>query len=78
MRAVVDRKSDPPALTIVEQRRKLQDVADSGPAKAVQTLVVVADHTQIAMLTGQQEKDAFLNGVGVLVFVHHQVSELLA
>jgi hypothetical protein len=30
-------------------------------------LVVVADHTEIAALARQKEKDALLNGVGVLV-----------
>ncbi|MCY1394483.1 hypothetical protein D3C76_1144890 [compost metagenome] len=78
VRAVVDGQFDLLALADVEQRRELQNVADGGPAKAVQALVVVAHHAQIAALARQQQKDALLNGVGVLVLVHHQVGELLA
>ncbi len=78
MGAVVDGELDLLALAVVEQRRELQNVADCGPAKAVQALVVVTHHAQIATLAREQQKDAFLNGVGVLILVHHQMSELIA
>ena len=78
VRPVVDGQRDALAQTLGEQRRELQDVADGRASEAVQSLVVVADHTQVTPLIGQQHKDAFLDGVGVLVLVDHQVRELFA
>ncbi|MPN13192.1 hypothetical protein SDC9_160512 [bioreactor metagenome] len=51
VRAVIDGELDLLALAVVEQRRELQNVADSGAAKAVQALVIVAHHAQIAALS---------------------------
>ena len=78
VRAVVDGECDALALALVEQRGEFQDVADGGPAKAVQALVVVTHDAQIALLARQQQEDALLNGVGVLVLVDHQVGQLFA
>jgi len=78
VRAVIDGELDLLALAIVEQRRELQNVAYGRAAKAVQTLVVVANHAQILVLTRQQQEDALLNGVCVLVLVHHQMGEPFA
>ncbi|MCY1528145.1 hypothetical protein D9M68_632400 [compost metagenome] len=78
VRTVVDGQLDLLALPFVEQRGELQNVADGRAAKAVQALVVVAHHAEILLLARQQQEDAFLNGVGVLVLVHHQVGQFLA
>jgi hypothetical protein len=55
--------------------RELQDVPDRCTAKAVESLIVVTDHTQIMPLVHQERKDLLLDGVRVLVLVDHQVRE---
>src|SRR3546814_3223598 len=66
VRAVINREGDALALALIEQRGELQDVADSGPAKTIQALVVVPHDAQIALFPRQQQQDDLLNGVGVL------------
>ena len=48
---------------------------DLGAAPAVDRLVVVAHHAQVAMAGGQGLDDAVLAAVGVLVLVDQQVVE---
>ena len=49
---------------------EIQDVADIGTAPAVNGLVVVAYHHDVAILSRQQIGDGVLRAIGVLVFVH--------
>ena len=55
--------------------RKLQQVADGGAAEAVDALVVVAHDAKVAVDPGQAEQNPFLDAGGVLILVHHQVSD---
>ena len=57
---------------------EVEDVGDVGAAKAVDGLVVVTDHCQVAVLRGQHPQQLVLRPVGVLVLVDHDVLELLA
>ena len=54
---------------------ELQDVADVGATPAVNGLVVVAHHHDVAVLRGKQARDFVLRMVGVLILVHHDVAE---
>ena len=54
---------------------ELQDVADVGATPAVNGLVVVAHHHDVAVLLGQKARDLVLRVVGVLVLVDHDVAE---
>ena len=54
---------------------ELQDVADIGAAPAVNGLVVVAYHHDVAVLLGQKARDLVLRMVGVLILVDHDVAE---
>ena len=54
-----------------------QDVVDLGPAPAIDRLVVVADHAEIARTLRQQPQPQILRNVGVLIFVHQHVAEAI-
>ena len=54
---------------------EVEDVPDVGAAEAVDRLVVVADHRQVAVLGGEQLEPAVLGAVGVLVLVDEDVAE---
>ena len=57
---------------------KIEDVADVRPAPAVDGLVVVADHAEVALLAREQAHQFVLRGVGVLILVHQYVVEAVA
>jgi hypothetical protein len=38
-------------------------------------LVIIANNTKVLVLARKQEEDAFLDRIGVLVFVDHQVGQ---
>ena len=54
---------------------EIEDVADVGVAEAVDRLIVVADHHQVAVLGGEQLQQPVLGVVGVLVLVDEDVAE---
>ncbi len=66
---------------------ELEDVADGGAPEAVEALVVVADYAEVGEIprfarlgggggeAGEEAEDFLLDGVGVLVFVHHKVAD---
>ena len=54
---------------------EVEDVAHVGAAEAIDALVVVAHHAQVAVLRGQQVEQVILRHVGVLVLVHHDVAQ---
>ncbi|GBC83002.1 hypothetical protein HRbin10_02140 [bacterium HR10] len=56
---------------------ELVDVAEIGPAPAVDRLAVVADDHDVAVPPGQPIHDLRLQTVRVLIFVHEDVLELL-
>ena len=56
---------------------KVQDVADIRAAPAVNALVGVADDAQVAPLPREQPREQVLRAVCVLVFVDHDVRELV-
>ena len=55
-----------------------QDVFHFGAAPAIDGLVVIAHHADIARALGQQVQPQILDHVGVLVFVHQHVAEAVA
>ena len=55
---------------------KIQNIADIRAAPAVDGLVVVADHTKISALLGQQAYKHILRVVGILILVYMNVAEL--
>ena len=57
---------------------EVEDVADLGAAPAVDRLVVVADHAQVAVARGEQVGEPVLHRVGVLVLVDQHVQEAVA
>ena len=65
-------------LDLREMLFHVEQVGDLRAAPAVNALVVVADHAQVAMLLRQRLDELELRGVGVLVFVHHHVAVLRA
>ena len=56
---------------------ELQDVADVGAPPAVDRLVRVADHADVAVLAPEQHDELVLGPVGVLVLVDQDVAEPL-
>ncbi len=62
-------------LHILEVLGEALDVFDARPAPAVDGLVVVAHHEQVAAAAGQQAQPGILDGVGVLELVHQDVAE---
>ena len=55
--------------------RELQDVANGGAAEAVEGLVLVPDHAEVAVRCGQAREELLLDVVGVLVLVHHDIAD---
>ena len=60
-------------LGLAELLLKREDVFDGGAPELVDALVVIADHTKIAMGSGQQADQQILGVVGILVLIHHDV-----
>ena len=54
---------------------EIQDVPDVGAAPAIDRLIFVAHHADIAVLFGQQPHQVVLRAVGVLILVDHHVAE---
>ena len=53
---------------------KVQDVLDGGTTEAVDALVVVAHHADVALRAGEQAHQTELRHAGVLILVHQQVA----
>ena len=59
---------------VAEPLGELGDAPDVGPAEGVDRLVGVADHHEVAPITGDGLQQPLLGRVGVLVLVHdHEV-----
>ena len=56
---------------------KVQDIPDIRASPLIDALVIVTYHAKIPVLHGQQMYDLILDAVGVLILVHHDVSEAL-
>ena len=56
---------------------KGEDVLDGRAAEAVDALVVVADHAEVAVPAGKQADQAVLALVGVLILVDHDILEAI-
>ena len=54
---------------------KLKDVSEIRPAEGVNRLGVVPHHHDVLVVFGHEADDLGLEGVGVLVFVHHDEGE---
>ena len=75
MRAVVCRQLDDGA--IGEARRELQDISDCCATEAIQALILIADDTEVSSPLCELQEKLFLNVVGILVFVHEDVADVL-
>ena len=53
-----------------------EDILNIGAAKAVDTLVVIAHHADIAVSPRQQAGQQILQMIGILIFVHQHITEL--
>src|SRR3546814_6898197 len=73
VRAVINREGDALALALIEQRGELQDVADSGPAKTIQALVVVPHAAQIALFARQQRSEEHTSELQSLMRISYAV-----
>ena len=54
---------------------EIQDVPDVRAAPAIDRLVLVAHHADVAVLLGQQPHQVVLGAVGVLILVDHDVAQ---
>ena len=61
-------------LDLREMLFHVEQVGDLRAAPAVDALVVIADHAEVAMLLRQGVDELELRGIGVLIFVHHDVA----
>ena len=55
--------------------RKLHEVFYGRSAKAVERLVIIANHTDICVAGSESEEEALLDGVGILVFIDDHMLE---
>ena len=74
-RAVISFELDD--LGVAEVLLEVEDVSEIGAAPFVDRLIGVADDAEVAVDFGQAADEQVLRPVGVLVFVHHHVPELL-
>ena len=63
---------EPRALVLLLE---VQDIVDVGPTETVDALRIVAYHTDVAVVTGQQQHYLLLGIVGVLILVHQHIAE---
>ena len=56
---------------------EIEDVGDIRAAPTVDGLVLIADHANVVMVSDEQSQQAVLAVVGVLVFIHENVFELV-
>ena len=52
----------------------VEQVRNFGSAPAINALVIITDHAQIAMLARQRMNKFELGGVRILIFIHHHVT----
>ncbi len=62
-------------LSIPEILLKFQDISDVRTSPLVDALVIVAYHAYVIMRLSQHLYESILDLVGILIFVHHYVSE---
>ena len=56
---------------------KVQDIFNGSTAELINALIVIANNAYIVGTTGQQAHQVELSHAGILVFVHHDIAELL-
>ena len=76
--AVINRQRMHGAAAFRETSGKFQNVANRRAPKAVKPLVVIAHDTNILLVVQQHKQQPLLNGVGILIFVHHHIAELFS
>ncbi len=50
-----------------------QDIGDLGPAPRIDRLVIIPDDADVLVSLCQQPQPQILHGIGVLIFVHHDI-----
>ena len=73
-RAVILFQTD--GFRVLELLFKLQNIRDRCTAELVDTLVVIADHADVLIITCQQAGEHILCVVGILILVHENIAEL--
>ena len=56
---------------------KIQDIADIRPSELINRLIVVADHAEISVLLRQEPYQLKLSRIGVLIFIHADITKTL-
>jgi len=54
---------------------KIEDVVNVRPAESIDTLCIVAHHTNILKLIGKRTYNEILGVVGILVLIHQNIAE---
>ena len=54
--------------------REVKNVGHHGAAPGINALVVVADHADVHVFSGEQAQDAELRKIGVLILIHQQIA----
>ena len=67
----------PDHLRIRKNLLEVQDIADVGPAKAIDGLIVISDDAQIFIPGREKMHKLELSGVGVLIFIDHDEAEAI-
>src|SRR5437764_13166248 len=57
---------------------KVEQVRDLGPAPAVDALVIIANDAKVSVFAGEEMNQIELSRIGVLIFINHHVTELVA
>ena len=65
----------PNGLGLAEIALEVENVTDVGAAPAIDRLVLIAHHADVAVLLGEQAHQLVLAAVGVLILVHHDVAQ---
>ena len=57
---------------------KVEQVRDLGPAPAVDALVIIANDAKVSVFAGEEMNQIELSRIGILIFINHHVTELVA
>src|SRR5690606_4561388 len=68
---------EPHDLRTAELRLKVQDVPDIRPPERIDALIVITHHRDVSVRLRQQAQQKELDGVGVLILVHHDLPKPL-
>ena len=74
--AVVDHERNNPAFPLLKFIGELKYISNRSPTEAVKALIVVTNHADVLLASGEKEDKLFLNIVGILILIDHNMSYL--